>query len=91
MRLEVARSKYGAKMILPDGSVNTKHIATGLPINAADAATIKNALNLNLAGKPLGNVSLPDIMKLEEQFGDLRTLVNPLLRIAYEASAGGDG
>ncbi len=78
-------------MVMPDGSVNTKHIATGLPVNAADAAVIKNALNLSLAGKPLGNVSLPDIMKLEEQFGDLRALVNPLLRIAYEAAAGDDG
>ncbi len=89
--LVIDKSSMLLVMILPDGSVNTKHVATGLPINAADAATIKNALNLNLAGKPLGNVSLPDIMKLEEQFGDLRTLVNPLLRIAYEASAGGDG
>lgn len=78
-------------MIMPDGSVNTKHIATGIPINAADVAKIKNALNFGLAGRPVGSVSLPDIMSLEEQFGELRTLVTPLLRIIYEAAAGSDG
>ncbi len=78
-------------MIMPDGTVNTKHINTGAPINAADVARIKNALNFSLAGKPLGDVSLPDIMTLEEQFGHLRLLVNPILRIAYEAAEGSDG
>ena len=78
-------------MIMPDGSVNTKHVATGIPVNAADVARIKNALNFSLAGKPLGSVALPDIMQLEEQFGDLRALVSPLLRIAYEAAAGSNG
>lgn len=78
-------------MVMPDGSVNTKHINTGIAINDADVAIIKNALNFSLAGKPLGGVSLPEIMQLEEQFGSLRSLVNPLLRIAYEAAAGSDG
>ncbi len=78
-------------MIMPDGSVNTKHINTGIPINAGDVARIRDALNFSLAGKPLGNISFPDIMKLEEMFGELRSLVNPLLRIAYEAAAGSDG
>jgi len=78
-------------MIMPDGTVNTKHINTGIPINASDVARIRDALNFGLAQKPLGNVSLPDIMKLEEMFGELRSLVNPLLRIAYEAAAGNAG
>lgn len=78
-------------MIMPDGSVNTKHINTGISITAGDVARIRDALNFSLAGKPLGNVSFPDIMKLEEMFGELRSLVNPLLRIAYEAAAGSEG
>lgn len=78
-------------MIMPDGSVNTKHINTGVPVIAADVARIRDALNFSLAEKPLGNVSFPDIMKLEEMFGELRSLVNPLLRIAYEAAAGNGG
>lgn len=78
-------------MIMPDGSVNTKHINTGISINAADVARIKNSMNFSLAGKPLDNVSLPDIMSLEEQFGHLRPLVNPILRIAYDAAAGSNG
>ena len=78
-------------MIMPDGSVNTKHINTGIPINAADVARIKSSLNFSLAGKPLDNVSFPDIMNLEEQFGDLKILVNPIMRIAYEAAAGSMG
>lgn len=78
-------------MIMPDGTVNTKHINTGMPISAADVARIRDALNFSLAEKSLGNVSLPDIMRLEEMFGELKSLVNPLLRIAYEAAAGQTG
>ena len=78
-------------MIMPDGTVNTKHINTGMPVSAADVARIRDALNFSLAEKPLGNVSFPDIMKLEEMFGELRGLVNSLLRIAYEAAAGQSG
>ena len=78
-------------MIMPDGSVNTKHINTGVSLDASEIARIKNSLNLSLAGKPLGNVSLPDIMRLEEQFGDLKQLANPILRIAYDAAAGTSG
>ena len=78
-------------MIMPDGSVNTKHIATGISITEADVVKIKNAMNFNLAGKPLGSISFPEIMKLEEQFGELKPLVNPLMRIAYEAAGGANG
>lgn len=78
-------------MIMPDGSVNTKHICTGVPIDASDVAKIRDSLNLCLAGKNLGEVALPEIMALEEQFGDKRMLVNPILRIAYEAARGSAG
>lgn len=86
--LLIDRTSMLLVMILPDGTVNTKHVSTGLPITTADTAIIKNALNMSLAGKPLGNVSFPQIMKLEEQFGDLRSLVSPLLRVAYDAACG---
>ena len=78
-------------MVMPDGSINSKHVNTGVAIDADDVERIKNALNTVLAGRSLGNVSLPDIMRLEEMFGDLRLLVNPLLRMAYEAAEGSDG
>lgn len=78
-------------MIMPDGTVNTKHICTGIQIDASDVLRIRNALNVCLAGKNLGEVALPEIMKLEEQFGELRTLVNPILRIAYEAAQESSG
>lgn len=78
-------------MIMPDGTVNTKHINTGIRIDASDVTRIRDALNFSLAGKPLGDISFPEIMKLEEMFGDLRSLVNPLLRIAYEAAEGQNG
>lgn len=89
--LQIATSEMLLVMIMPDGSVNTKHINTGIQIDAHDVLKIKNALNFSLAGKPLDNVALPDIMTLEEQFGRLRLLVNPILRIAYEASVGMNG
>ena len=89
--LQIAPSEMLLVMIMPDGSVNTKHINTGIQLDAHDVLKIKNALNLCLAGKPLDNVALPDIMAIEEQFGPLRVLVNPILRIAYEASAGTTG
>ncbi len=87
--LLIDRTSMLLVMILPDGTVHTKHVVTGIPVNTADAAVIKNALNVSLAGKPLGSISFPEIMKLEEQFGDLCVLVNPLLRIAYDAASGG--
>ena len=78
-------------MIMPDGTVNTKHVNTGVQINALDVAKIRDALNMTLAGKSLDLVALPDIISLEEQFGHLRMLVNPLLRTIYEAAVGNNG
>lgn len=78
-------------MIMPDSTVNTKHLSTPVPVTPADAAKIKNALNLVLASRPLSEVSLPMIMQLEESFGELKNLVNPILRVAYEAVTGNTG
>lgn len=77
-------------MIMPDGRVNTKHLSTGTALDANDAQIIKNALNAHLSGRSLDDVSLSDIMSIEEEFGDMKALVNPILRIAYEAAVGSE-
>ena len=62
--LQIATSEMLLVMIMPDGSVNTKHINTGIPIDAHDVLKIKNALNFSLAGKPLLKNNLEDYVCL---------------------------
>ena len=71
--------------VLPDGTAVPKQLRTDEPLTEADAVTFKAALNLHLAGKSAANVALPDMMALEEAFGEHKALVSPILRLVYEA------
>ena len=75
-------------MVMPDGKAKTEQLSTTLPVTAADAASMKAALNIVLAEKPASEVALPDIMRLEELFGAHKALVNPILRASYNAVHG---
>ena len=77
-------------MVTPDGKAKTEQLAAENTLTSADAAGIKAALNLVLAGKDVNTVALPEIMRLEELFGAHRSLVNPILRASYAAVHGSE-
>ena len=72
-------------MVLPDSSVKTEHIRTGLTLSTQAVECIKDALNKHLCNVPLGSVALPTILELEREFGRYSILVNVVVRTAYEA------
>ncbi len=72
-------------MISAESTIKTRHVYTDYHLDQAAIEVIKLALNKNLTDIPLDSVSLPVIMKTEEDMGRYRALVTPVLRICYEA------
>lgn len=72
-------------MVMPDDSIKTEHLRTTLHIDKDGVECIKNSLNTHLCNVSLDDVSLPVIIKLENDFGDYSPLVTNVVRTAYEA------
>ncbi len=72
-------------MVLPDGSVKSEHIRTELSIDAKAVDCIKSALNELLCEVSLSEVALPTVLELEKRFGVYSSLVNVVVRTAFEA------
>ena len=83
--LLIDRQSFLLVMISDSNSVKTRLIQTTYYLDETALLLIKSALNENLTGIPLDSVALPTIIKTEEQMGRFRSLVSPILRVAYEA------
>lgn len=83
--LLIDESSFLLVMVLPDNSIKTEHIRTGLKIDEDAVGCIKSALNNHLCKVSLNDVSLPTILQLEKEFGKYSHLVNIVVRTAYEA------
>ncbi len=75
-------------MVLPDGSVKSEHIRTGVKIDENDIEAVKSALNKRLCSVSLSNVPLPEILGLERDFGRLSFLANTVVRKIYVSVCG---
>ena len=77
-------------MVLPDGSVKSRHIVTPVMLDSLGIETIKSSLNRNLCNISLDDVALPVLLRLESEFGTLSPLVTTVVKNAYEAVGGRD-
>ncbi len=75
-------------MVLPDNSVKSQHLVTGVSLDARAVDKIKASLNKHLCGISLDDVALPVLLELENDFGTLSSLVTPIVRCAYDAVCG---
>lgn len=82
--LLIDRQNFLLVMISSTKTVTTRMMQTSFLLDDATLQIIKTALNRNLTGIPLDAVSLPTIMRTEEEMGKYRSLVSPILRVAYE-------
>lgn len=72
-------------MVLPDGSVKSKHIISDTFIDDISLEKIKMSLNKHLCNVSLDDVSLPVLLELEKDFGTLSPLVTTVVKCAYES------
>ena len=72
-------------MVLPDGSVKSRHLVTDTFLDTRAVEVIKQSLNKHLCNISLDDVALPVLLELENDFGTLSSLVTPIVRCAYDA------
>ncbi len=70
-------------VMINGGSAKSEHIKTDYFLNDDALGIIKRILNENLTGISLSEVTMPLIMKMEQQAGHLAPLINPIIRVAF--------
>ena len=74
------------------GEVKTKNIHLSFPISKVVLRHIITLFNYYVAGQKMDDVTLPIIMKMEEQMDSYAMLVNPLIKTVYDViNAMGEG
>ena len=76
-------SSFLLVMILSTGKVRSEHIKTDCYITRESTDLLRDVLNENLAGLTPDKVSVPLIMRTEQQAGRLAPLIHPIIRVAY--------
>ena len=71
-------------MLFSNGAVKTKRIRTSLTLDQVQLGLLSEALNDLMTGKTADNISLSDILLLEERMGEVAPVVNPLIKVIYE-------
>ncbi len=76
-------------MVMPDNTVKTSHVKVLEYVDEQMCQCIKNALNEHLCNVSLSNVAIPTIIELEKSFGRYMTIVNTVVRAAYNTVCDG--
>lgn len=72
-------------IITSGGDIKSEHVNTPYNISGKSLEEIKNALNKNLTGILLEDISISTIIKLEQDLGMFAPLANPLVHIIYNS------
>ncbi len=78
-------------MLTSAQTVKTKYVNLGFDIPQSTLDTLQSALNETLTYVTADVITLPTIMKLEELLGDYSLIVNPIIKLIYEALSEVDG
>ncbi len=65
------------------GEVKTRHLSVGFPVYPETVDRIAATLNGNLAGVPVGEITLPKILRMESELPGYEALVSPIVREIY--------
>lgn len=68
-------------------TVRSREFDTETPLDTGKLAFIVRVLNERLAGVELSSISLPLMISIEQELGEYRSLVSPILRMVYEVVA----
>ncbi len=71
-------------MITNVDTVRSREFDTDTPLDTGKLAFIVRVLNERLSGVELSSISLPLILSIEQELGEYRGLVSPILRMVYE-------
>lgn len=74
-------------MITSSGKAITKHFQSDLPLSPEGVQFLMGVLNEHLTKKELGGVTLERIRAMEQELGEYRGLIGPLLQIIYDVVA----
>ncbi|HBE14008.1 MAG TPA: heat-inducible transcription repressor HrcA [Clostridiales bacterium] len=79
--------KFLFVMITNIDSVRSREFDTEFSLDTGKLAFIVRVLNERLTGIDLSSISLPLIISIEQELGEYRQLVSPILRMIYEVIA----
>ncbi len=82
----VDASSFLLVIITSDGEARSEHIKTESYISDISLSSLKCALNDNLTGLTLDEITMPIIMKAELEAGELSSLINPIIRLAFSCA-----
>ncbi|MBO4283363.1 MAG: heat-inducible transcription repressor HrcA [Clostridia bacterium] len=80
-------------MLLDDGSVKTRNIRLSFSFGEEDTERLIAALNEQIAGASVEEISLPRIRELERRMGSVSAVVHPIVSAIYDTlteDVGGD-
>jgi len=74
-------------MITASGKAVTKQLQVSFPLSPEGVDFIIAVLNDHLAKKELGSITLERMIAMEQELGEYRSLIGPLIRIIYDVMA----
>jgi heat-inducible transcriptional repressor len=74
-------------MVTSSGKAISKHFRSELPLTPDGVRFLMDVLNEHLTKKELGGVTLERIRAMEQELGEYRGLIGPLLQIIYDVVA----
>ena len=80
-------------MLLDDGGVKARSLRLSFPLSEEDADRLISALNEQIAGATVEEITLPRIRALESRMGSVSGVVHPIVSVIYDAlteDVGGD-
>ena len=79
-------------LVMNDETVKSKYIHCAFDVTPDILNRLSGVLNNNIAGKTSDTISLPIIMKMEEEMGAEGTLISSIIKSVYEVTSGdGEG
>jgi heat-inducible transcriptional repressor len=90
--MPVDEHKFLLVSLLSETKAKTKYFKSTLPLTADILSLLEGNLNLLIAGKDTGSITLPTVYELEGRMGDYQSLVGPIIKYVYEITGSeGDG
>ncbi len=78
-------------IMVTDDDIKTVRVYSEEPLTKDDAAKLSSLLNRYAAGVTAESITLPVMMKMEEEMGRSGALITPIIKNVYEAMRGGGG
>ena len=90
--MPVDEHKFLLVSLLSETKAKTKYFKSTLALTADILSLLEGNLNLLIAGKDTGSITLPTVYELEGRMGDYQSLVGPIIKYVYEITGSeGDG